>query len=86
MHGDPPQIRLLRREDCPLCDEAEAILENLQGELTFSLDLIDVDEDTQLRLTYGDRVPVALHDDEELFDLQAGAAQMQAAIRSAVAD
>lgn len=86
MSGDPPRIHLLRRDDCPLCDEAEAVLEDLQGEASFTLELVDVDEDAKLRVQYGDRVPVALHEGEELFDLEAGAAGMREAVADAAGE
>jgi hypothetical protein len=73
-----PRIRLLRREDCPLCDQAEAVLRDLDAPL--QLELQDVDEDPELRRSYGDRVPVALHAGEELFDLEAGPEEIRAAV------
>lgn len=75
-----PTVRLLTRADCPLCDQAEAVLRDLQGEAAFELVLVDVDGDTDLRLEYGDRVPVALHEGQELFDLRAGAREMREAV------
>lgn len=81
MDGEGPRIRLLRRDDCPLCDEAEAVLEDLRGDVAFELVLVDVDDDPELRRSYGDRVPVALHEGEELFDAGAGVARVREAVR-----
>lgn len=83
--GERPRIRLLTREDCPLCDEAEAVLRDLRREVAFTLDLVDVDGDADLRRAYGDRVPVATCDGEELFDLRAGVQEMREAARQVAA-
>ncbi|PTR17394.1 glutaredoxin-like protein DUF836 [Nitrosospira sp. Nsp2] len=46
------------REHCHLCENMIAALRQLQARLPFRLDVTDVDSDDDLRLRYGERVPV----------------------------
>ena len=43
-----------------------AALQELQAQLHFSLDVIDVDSDDSLKLRYGERVPVLVAGGEEI--------------------
>lgn len=49
---------LYTRQNCSLCDQAQADLESLREEIAFDLVLIDVDSSPQLREEFGSRVPV----------------------------
>ncbi|HEX7322701.1 MAG TPA: glutaredoxin family protein [Mycobacterium sp.] len=65
-----PQVRLLTRDGCPVCEQAHARLAQLAGELDFELSATDVDVaasagDTGLRAEFGDRLPVVLLDGRE---------------------
>lgn len=53
-------VTLLTRAGCHLCDDAQAVIERLAGELGFRWDAVDVDGDERLRDSYGDRVPVIM--------------------------
>jgi hypothetical protein len=46
------------REHCHLCENMIAALQELQARLPFRLEVTDVDSDDNLRLRYGERVPV----------------------------
>lgn len=46
------------REHCHLCENMIAALRNLQAKRRFRFDVTDVDSDDELRLRYGERVPV----------------------------
>lgn len=52
-------LRLLSRDGCHLCQEAEALLRRL----SLRFQVVDVDADEQLRALYGDAVPVLLDAD-----------------------
>lgn len=56
----PPEIVLLTRVGCHLCEEAKQLLGQLQGRYAFTLRLVDVDGDATLVQSYGDKVPVIL--------------------------
>lgn len=55
-----PELRLLGREDCALCEEMLAELRSEPGGEGIALEWVDVDGDDQLRRRYGLRVPVLL--------------------------
>jgi glutaredoxin len=59
------QVTLLTRAGCHLCEEAEAQLRRLAGELGFGYQELDVDGDQARRDRYSDRVPVILVDGKE---------------------
>ena len=65
-----PQVQLLTRTGCTICDRVHAQLADLAAELDFDLTTIDVDTaaaagDSSLRAEFGDRLPVVLLDGRE---------------------
>jgi hypothetical protein len=54
----PIELMVYAREHCHLCENMIASLRNLQAKLRFRFDVTDVDSDDELRLRYGERVPV----------------------------
>ncbi|WP_433266082.1 glutaredoxin family protein [Actinosynnema sp. CS-041913] len=58
-------VTLLSRVDCHACEQAEADLARICGELGVPWEVQDVDGDRELRAEYGDRVPVILVDGAE---------------------
>lgn len=68
--GGRPQVQLLTRDGCTLCERVHARLLALAGELGFKLSTTDVDAaaaagDAGLRAEFGDRLPVVLLDGRE---------------------
>ena len=51
-------VTVYSRIGCHLCEDAEAILKSLQGELSFELEVIDIDKNPHLVNLYSDQVPV----------------------------
>ncbi|MEZ6071991.1 MAG: glutaredoxin family protein [Pirellulales bacterium] len=60
---EQPAVRMLTRRGCCLCDEAQSVLES-HG---LVVEIIDVDNDEQLRAQYTDCVPVVLIDGKVRF-------------------
>ena len=65
-----PQVQLLTRAGCTICDRVKAQLAKLATELDFDLSDVDVDTaaaagDSSLRAEFGDRLPVVLLDGRE---------------------
>ena len=65
-----PQVELLTRDGCAICERVHARLAELSGELGFDLTTTDVDAaaaagDPALRAEFGDRLPVILLDGRE---------------------
>ncbi|MFN6960913.1 MAG: glutaredoxin family protein [Rhodocyclaceae bacterium] len=61
-----PLLTLYGRPGCHLCEDMLAVLEDLRGELGFSIEVRDVDADPAWRARYGLRVPVLAAGDEEI--------------------
>ncbi|WAX55565.1 glutaredoxin family protein [Jatrophihabitans cynanchi] len=59
------EVTLITRTGCHLCQDAEATLRRLAGELGFGYRELDVDADPARRAEYSDRVPVILVDGKE---------------------
>ena len=51
-------VTIYSRLGCHLCDDAEKVLESLREELNFEIEVINIDEDTELVKLYNDQVPV----------------------------
>jgi uncharacterized membrane protein/glutaredoxin len=54
------RVVLYTKEDCPLCDEAEALLQRLQGEYQFTVETVDIASDGDLFQRYQYTVPVVV--------------------------
>lgn len=68
--GIRPQVQLLTRAGCVICERMHARLAELAAELDFDLFSIDVDAAAEagrpeLRAEFGDRLPVVLLDGRE---------------------
>jgi hypothetical protein len=61
------RLTLLTRAYCHLCDEMRAEVEPLAAAAAVRVDEIDVDGDPALEARWGDRVPVLLAGERELF-------------------
>jgi glutaredoxin len=59
------RVTLITRAGCHLCQDAEATLRRLSGELGFGYAEVDVDADPMRRAEFSDRVPVVLIDGRE---------------------
>lgn len=77
----PGPVTLYTRADCPLCDEALALLETLAGRLGFAIEAVDVDADRELRGRYNYAVPVIAIGGEEVARAPIRAAALEAALR-----
>ena len=60
------KLILLTGRDCPLCEEAELLLDNLKGE-HLSFVKTDVYSKREYLDKYWDKIPVILLEDKELF-------------------
>ena len=61
-----PPVTLYTRADCPLCDEARALLDALAATLGFTIEAVDIDSDPELRSRYNYAVPVIAVGSEEV--------------------
>ena len=61
-----PAFTLYGREECHLCQDMIATLRKMQADTSFTLDIIDVDDDSDLQARYGALVPVLMADGKEI--------------------
>jgi hypothetical protein len=66
-----PEVTLLGRPGCHLCEEALAVLEGLRADLgpgAFALRSVDIEADDATFKAYLERIPVIALDGQELYD------------------
>jgi VanZ family protein len=78
-----PSLTLLSRQDCHLCDEAEAILGEVRKDLPFHLEKVDIDGDPDLAERYGEQVPVVLMGGRKVFKFRVDADRLRRHLRRA---
>jgi len=61
-------VTLYGRAGCHLCDDARAVLHDLQSRAPFELVEVDIESDDALHRRYLERIPVIALDGEELYD------------------
>jgi thiol-disulfide isomerase/thioredoxin len=59
-------LTLYTRVGCHLCDEMKQQLERFQEQYGFSLNVVDIDADSYLRLRYSERIPVLAAGEREI--------------------
>ncbi|OLR90745.1 glutaredoxin family protein [Actinokineospora bangkokensis] len=59
------RVTVVTRQGCHACEQAEADVARICGDLGVGWGTEDVDGDAELRVEFGDRVPVILVDGEE---------------------
>jgi len=64
--ASPLTLTVYSRAYCHLCDELLEALEGLQHAVPFTVEVVDIDADPGLERSHGDRVPVLVHDGNEL--------------------
>lgn len=61
-----PALTVYGREECHLCQDMIAALRKMQTDASFTLDIIDVDDDSDLQARYRALVPVLMADGKEI--------------------
>jgi len=61
-----PTLTLYTQVGCHLCDEMKQQLEQFQKQYGFSMNVVDIDADSYIKLRYGERVPVLAAGDREI--------------------
>lgn len=64
---DPVQIRFYTRKGCHLCKKALTVLQELQKEFKFRVQLVDIDGSPRLVELYGQDIPVGEMEGREIF-------------------
>ncbi|OQW94095.1 MAG: hypothetical protein BWK79_07665 [Beggiatoa sp. IS2] len=64
--NNPTILTLYIRVGCHLCEKMQQQLAELQQYHHFSLNIIDIDADNDLRMRYGGRIPVVAAGEQEI--------------------
>ncbi len=62
-----PHVILYTRENCPLCDGAKRVIEELYEEIPLTLDITDIHSDDRLVERYQLMIPVVNIDGQDAF-------------------
>jgi glutaredoxin len=65
--GSTRSVRLYHAAGCHLCESARRVLAQVQSEVPFELEEVDISGDEELETRYRERIPVVLVDGEEAF-------------------
>lgn len=76
------QIKLLTRPGCHLCDQSLQVLDQFKDRFGFEIEKIDISHSPELLSAYGNDIPVAFLDGEELFRHRAQANLVLKALRA----
>lgn len=72
-----PEICLLSRPGCGLCDEAERVILDVRAEIPFGYRKVDVRTDPELERIYGDELPVVLMSGRKIFKFRVDAGHLR---------
>jgi glutaredoxin len=77
-------VTVYTRENCHLCEEAISTIRSVGDALdrSIEIELVDVDEDPELRDRYGERVPYVLVDGTPKFKYRVDRQEFRDAVRS----
>jgi glutaredoxin len=63
---DGKKVIFYTKVHCPLCDNAHKLLQDLQTEIPFTIETVDIYQDDVLLEKYGLMIPVIEVDDQEI--------------------
>jgi len=84
--GAACQLTLYYREGCHLCESMLQALGGLQSSLGFTIALVDIDRDAELRRRYDEWVPVLCLGDREICHYQLDETALATACRAPCGD
>lgn len=78
-----PTVEIFSRPGCHLCDEAKALLRELQAGHSFRLREVDISERADLLERYGEEIPVVFINGRKLFKYRVDPEQFARGLRRA---
>ena len=70
-------VILYGKADCPLCDEMKEVIEQVRQEISFTVEVVDIERDAALAAAYGLDIPVLLVDSRKAFKHRVDAAALR---------
>jgi len=80
---NPMRVTIMSRRECHLCHVVARVAAQVQEDLAFQLTIVDIESEEQLRLQYGDRIPVVLLNDREILSGKVTGGELRKAIKRA---
>jgi len=71
------QVDVYSRPGCHLCDEAKAVVDQVQKRLGFKVRVINIETDPALEKHYGEQVPVIAINGQNTFQYRVDAAELE---------
>jgi glutaredoxin len=75
------KVDIYSKPDCPLCEEARAVLERVRARRPFELREVDIRSDPDLLARYRYDIPVVLVDGQEAFRHRVDEARLEVLLR-----
>jgi len=63
----PISVEIYSRPGCHLCDDAKEVIERVRKRFDFSLSVINIDSDPELKREYGELIPVVFINGTKVF-------------------
>ncbi len=76
-----PVVTFYTRKGCHLCEVARAEVERLRAEADFTLEIVDIDTDAELRRKFNEEVPVIFVNGRKAFKYRVDARRFLRLIR-----
>jgi len=83
LHRRRPELLLVSKEVCPLCDEALELIEAARAKIPSELSIKKIDEDAELQARHALEVPVLFIDGRKTFFGKLDATRLLRALRIA---
>ena len=71
------KLTLVTRQDCHLCHEMVAVVQEVRSKIPLEMELRDVDSDEDLLLRFGEEVPVLLVNGRKAFKYRVTAKELR---------
>ena len=70
-------VVLYGKADCSLCDEMKDVIEQVRGEIPFTVEVVDIERDAALAAAYALDIPVLFIDGRKAFKHRVDAAALR---------
>lgn len=76
-----PKLTLYSRQDCCLCAEMKAVIDQVAAKIPVELDEIDIDQAPELRAQFSEEIPVLCIDGRKAFKFRMTKKQLETRLR-----
>ncbi|HEX5608196.1 MAG TPA: glutaredoxin family protein [Candidatus Binatia bacterium] len=76
-----PKLTLYSRQDCCLCAEMKAVIDQVAGKIPVEIDEIDIDQSPELRTKFAQEIPLLCIDGRKAFKFRVTPKQLETQLR-----